>query len=524
MGQEDLLGIENQNPISRAIVKPVANAIQLSTKTGLQVTDMSQAMEVAKLMAISGQAVPGHLRSNPGACLAIAIQAYEWAINPFALANKSYSVNDRLAYESALYHAVVLRRAPIIGRIKIEYSGEALTRRCKVSAKARPEEGETNPEPVTYETPKIGDIKPQNSPLWRSDPDQQLFYYAIRAFTRRHFPDVMMGVYTNDELQDDPGMIQGQDSAARIQQIVDSPLHAVTVTNLASQSSPAPVAANPPAATANWPSPAAVATGPLEGKIIDVQIQSPAADPNEAPKKRGRPVKTAEVKEPKSNPEDPAPVSNSTVSVVPVSTAQSKLESAAPSPSNSEIDPDDIENPENVERLTNLWSGQAKSEKATVELIVRKIAERKVLKGWKHDLFCRIMRDELKSRGLNEDGTKRNQVEEALDDGGDGVEGFASGVTEPVKSAPETQSVPKGKWDEFIEDATLALKSQSPELDDDAVAAKVKTTCKKLALRNTGWLGYEAKQAETPKGQEMLGKVLAAMADGKWNWADAKAM
>jgi hypothetical protein len=42
----------------------------------------------------------------------------------------------------------------------------------------------------------------KNSPLWKGDVDQQLFYYSVRAFARRHFPDVMMGIYTVDELID----------------------------------------------------------------------------------------------------------------------------------------------------------------------------------------------------------------------------------------------------------------------------------------------------------------------------------
>lgn len=186
--------------VERAIDRPTAGAIGISMTGGLSVRDMAQAMEVAKLMAVSGQAVPAHLRNNPGACLAIAIQGWEWAVNPFAIANKSYVVNDRLGYESSLYHAVVLRRAPILGRLKIEYRGEGQTRQCRITARLCTDDA--MPDTVDYDSPRIGDIKPQNSPLWKNDPDQQLFYFSVRAFTRRHFPDVMMGVYTADELRD----------------------------------------------------------------------------------------------------------------------------------------------------------------------------------------------------------------------------------------------------------------------------------------------------------------------------------
>lgn len=193
--------ISRTDVIEGKVDRPTAGAISVSMQGGLAVQNMAQAMEVAKLMSVSGAAVPAHLRNNPGACLAIGIQGWEWGVNPFAIANKSYVVNDRLAYESALYHAVVLRRAPIQGRLKIEYTGEGMSRKCRVAARLRPghfgEEGI-----VDYESPLFSAISPKNSPLWKNDPDQQLFYFSIRAFARRHFPDVMMGVYTVDELQD----------------------------------------------------------------------------------------------------------------------------------------------------------------------------------------------------------------------------------------------------------------------------------------------------------------------------------
>ena len=176
------------------------SASQITTgKTGaLAFGDAAQLMEFSKMMAIAQVAIPKHLRGSPGACLAVAIQASEWEMSPFAVANKSYCVNDRLAYEAQLINAVILKRAPIRGRFKIEYSGDGIKRKCKVSATLL--DGDT----VEYESPAIGDIKVQNSPLWKSDPDQQLFYFSSRSMCRRHFPDVILGVYTPDEIHDLP--------------------------------------------------------------------------------------------------------------------------------------------------------------------------------------------------------------------------------------------------------------------------------------------------------------------------------
>lgn len=208
--------------IESSIDLEIAGKIEMDGKRGMLVDTMAQAMQVAKMMSLSDVAVPPHLRNKPGACLAIAIQGYEWGISPFAIANKSYVVNDRIGYESAMYNAVVTRRAPIKGRIKCEYAGTGAARTCRVWARLADED-----EIVEYTSPPTGQIKPKNSPLWQNDPDQQLFYFSVRAFTRRHFADVMMGVYTVDEMEDAVGTM-AQSKPAPAESRTDSLLKRIT--------------------------------------------------------------------------------------------------------------------------------------------------------------------------------------------------------------------------------------------------------------------------------------------------------
>jgi hypothetical protein len=162
---------------------------------GIVFHTVAEARDIAYLMAGSDKAVRKHLRNNPGACFGIVIQAVEWGLSPYAVANKSYEVNDQLAYESQLIQAVILRRAPIRGRIKFDYAGEGDQRVCVASAVTL--EGDT----VEYRSPALSRITPKNSPLWKNDPDQQLAYFSGRALCRRHFPDVLMGIYDVDELE-----------------------------------------------------------------------------------------------------------------------------------------------------------------------------------------------------------------------------------------------------------------------------------------------------------------------------------
>lgn len=171
------------------------DAKRITIAGGITFTDAEQVMQFARMMALGGIALPEHLRGNVGACLAVCFQALEWKMSPYAVANKSYSVNNRLAFESQLIQAVILQRAPIRGRFAYEYTGDGDKRRCTVSATLADGTGA-----VEYQTPELGRIGPKNSPLWKSDPDQQLAYFAGRALCRRHFPDVLLGVYEREEM------------------------------------------------------------------------------------------------------------------------------------------------------------------------------------------------------------------------------------------------------------------------------------------------------------------------------------
>lgn len=192
------MAVQDLERIEQKIDRAVAGAVAVSDNIGgLMFKDMSEVMEFAKLMAVSGTAVPPHCRANPGVCLAICIQALEWRSSPFAVANKSYEVNNRLSYESQLVHAIIEQRAPITGRLRHRYEGEGDTRVCIVWGTARGDK-----EALEYKSPEFGKITPKNSPLWKTKPDLQLYYNASRDWCRVYFPDVLLGIYTEDELRD----------------------------------------------------------------------------------------------------------------------------------------------------------------------------------------------------------------------------------------------------------------------------------------------------------------------------------
>jgi len=195
-GNNSVLTITREERIHQAVDKGVTGNLAVNLSSGgASFRDMAEVCEFSKLMALSMQAVPPHCREQPGVCLAMTLQSIEWRMSPFAVANKSYVVNDRISYESQLIHAVIEQRAPIVGRLRHEFFGDGNKRTCRVWAKER----ETGEE-LTYTSPEIGTITPKNSPLWKSKPDLQLFYNTSRDWARVYYPDVIMGVYSDEEM------------------------------------------------------------------------------------------------------------------------------------------------------------------------------------------------------------------------------------------------------------------------------------------------------------------------------------
>lgn len=166
---------------------------------------MDRFERIAGVMASSKFAVPKHLQGNTGDCLAIIMQSAQWQMDPFAVAQKTHQINGVLGYEAQLVNAVITNRAPITGRLNFEWYGDwnkingkedkSWDKGIKVWATLK---GETTPREIDISMGQVGSVR--NSPLWVSDPRQQLAYLAIKRWSRLYTPDVILGVYTPDEI------------------------------------------------------------------------------------------------------------------------------------------------------------------------------------------------------------------------------------------------------------------------------------------------------------------------------------
>jgi hypothetical protein len=216
---------------------------------------MRTMMAFADMMAASAVTVPKHLQGKPADCLAIAMQAAQWGMNPFAVAQKTHVVNGTLGYEAQLVNAVIQSTGAIVGTPSYEYRGSGQDLECRVGCVRAGESA------ITWgEWLRNGDVKTRNSPLWATNPKQQLGYLQLKNWARLYAPGAILGVYTPDELEQVPAAEAPrgpQRASATAAATAGAPLEMAERVDTATGEVGAPAPAATPAAP---PPPAAAAT------------------------------------------------------------------------------------------------------------------------------------------------------------------------------------------------------------------------------------------------------------------------
>lgn len=209
-----------------ATTTPETTALALSSASAgaLLMSDasMDRLERIADLMASGKTTVPAHLRGNKGDCFAICLQSMQWGMNPFSVAQKTHLVNGTLGYEAQLVAAVINNSGVVKDRFHFDWFGpwEQVIGKFIIKKNAEGKEyrnpgwsmadeegcgitvwatlrGETEPRMLKL---LLAQARVRNSTLWADDPKQQLAYLAQKRWSRLYAPDVILGVYTADEL------------------------------------------------------------------------------------------------------------------------------------------------------------------------------------------------------------------------------------------------------------------------------------------------------------------------------------
>ena len=197
---------------------------------------MTQIISFSNLMAEGKCTVPKHLAGSPADCMAITMQAARWNMDPFAVAQKTHLVNGTIGYEAQLVNAVISSSSAIIGRFHYKYggdwtvNGEGVGKQSSNQAGVNVNKGTTiNPNcwisvgavlagesEIQWGEPLFpAAVTTKNSALWKTAPKQQAAYLAVKYWARLYCPQVIMGVYSTDELDSTPAP-QAQPTTERV--------------------------------------------------------------------------------------------------------------------------------------------------------------------------------------------------------------------------------------------------------------------------------------------------------------------
>lgn len=194
----------------------------------LDTARFEQCYRIAKAMA-SASLLPQHLthqNKQPlpepmivGNCFRLVNQALRWQMDPFALPDETYVVSGKLGYQGKLVAAVVNSRAGLkrpLGTIYNGGKGDDLAAVVFGSREEIPKEAWpllkklANGEDGNLYTDlqemgvlciriSVGQAKTTQQ-MWTKDPQQKLFYSGATKWARRHAPEIILGVLTDDDL------------------------------------------------------------------------------------------------------------------------------------------------------------------------------------------------------------------------------------------------------------------------------------------------------------------------------------
>ncbi len=158
---------------------------------------LEEAISFASQMA-KANLLPAHLKGSPADCLRVVMQAARWQMDPFAVADKTSVINGKMMHEGQLVMAVINARGNMSKKLNYSYVGEGDNRVLTVTGTIRGED-----EPRTIELPFSLAKRINKNGQMGLNPDQQAAYIGARLWARKHTPELMMGVYTPDEIDPD---------------------------------------------------------------------------------------------------------------------------------------------------------------------------------------------------------------------------------------------------------------------------------------------------------------------------------
>lgn len=187
---------------------------------------MQAVNNLACMLADNSGMVPTHFSGKPGDLMGVIMQAGRWGMDPIAVAQSTFVLQGKIGYEAKLMQAVAKANGGI--DFDPEYYGDWSRIQGNIKKQKKQLQGKNGPytkdvdsQGWTHEEEKAVGIRlsgafpdgrtkvidiplctcyPRNSTNWIFDPQQQIYYTAVKRWVRRFAPHLGLGIQDYDDI------------------------------------------------------------------------------------------------------------------------------------------------------------------------------------------------------------------------------------------------------------------------------------------------------------------------------------
>ena len=168
-----------------------------STKTAFELAyQMSSAFAKSTL-------IPKEYQNNPANCLIALEMANRVGLSPLMVMQNLYIVNGRPSWSSQFIIAMINRSGKYKTELQYEMRGSGDAQECYAYATDHDGRRVTGPA-VSIKMARAEGWLDRNGSKWKSMPEVMMRYRAASFFGRLNCPDLVMGIYSEDEVIDMP--------------------------------------------------------------------------------------------------------------------------------------------------------------------------------------------------------------------------------------------------------------------------------------------------------------------------------
>lgn len=183
---------------------------------------------LANMLADHSGMVPDHFNGKPGDLMGVIMQSGRWGMDPIAVAQSTFVLNGKIGYEAKLMQAVARANGGV--DFEPEYYGDWSRIQGNIKKETKKRQNKKTKEWYdaqvdaqgwtaadeqkvgvklvgTFPDGRVREIDiplctcyPRNSTNWIYDPQQQIYYTAVKRWVRRYAPHLGLGIQDYEDL------------------------------------------------------------------------------------------------------------------------------------------------------------------------------------------------------------------------------------------------------------------------------------------------------------------------------------